>query len=155
MDTLAGFDMVPRLSEDDDAGLYLWNRFIDIVLTKYLDDKQVELDFDRLTFKAGEHPSLPLNGLRFLRFSSKITGPTAEGTGIGNYIRDVGKIACALFGRRIHVWNQLSEEYGYYDWETVRAAEQESDRVSYARKLSKHKSFADHAHSSTSLVCEV
>lgn len=108
----AGFDMVPRLSRET-VDVNNWNRFIDIIKELYRDDAQVQINQHYIIFEAGEHPMLPLEGHKFLRFSSKITG------GVTRYINAVTRIAKASFGSRVQYWNECADQYGHYDWKEV------------------------------------
>ncbi|KAH6644880.1 hypothetical protein C7974DRAFT_29811 [Boeremia exigua] len=123
----AGFDMVPRLSKDA-ADRRKWEQFIDSIKRRYEDDTQVEIKPNYILFKAGEHPTLPFEGHKFLRFSSKITGPNTAATGVERYIRTVRSIADSHFGSRIQYWDELFDVYGEYDWaavdESIRSYEQ-------------------------------
>ncbi|KAI1357749.1 hypothetical protein F5Y08DRAFT_351806 [Xylaria arbuscula] len=98
----AGFDMVPRLSQGAEDRVK-WDRFLK-------------------EFKAGERPSLPFEGRKFLRFSSCITGRIAAETGVWKYIREVTAMAKALFGDRIRPWDELLDVYGFYRWDFVHAS---------------------------------
>ncbi|KAI0183968.1 hypothetical protein EV127DRAFT_457200 [Xylaria flabelliformis] len=116
----SGFDMVPRLSQGIED-CRKWERFLEVVKQYYADDEQVEIGPRVIQFKAGEWPSLPMEGHKFLRFSSKITGAIAVKTGVENYIREVRGFAKAVFGGRIRPWNELSDVWGFYRWDFVRA----------------------------------
>ena len=114
----AGFDMVPRLSKSikDKED---WDRFMSIINQEYKDNAQVEVTSSYIVFKAGEHPMLPFEGHKFLRFSSKISGNIAGATGVFSYIRKVTRIAKEQFGPRIKYWDETAEQHGYYDWRDV------------------------------------
>lgn len=114
----AGFDMVPRLSRGIEDRMK-WEQFLQVVKQFYAGDEQVEVGPRVICFKAGEWPSLPIEGYKFLRFSSKITGSTAAETGVENYIWKVRAMAEALFGARIRPWNELGDEFGFYRWDFV------------------------------------
>ncbi|TRX87804.1 hypothetical protein FHL15_011297 [Xylaria flabelliformis] len=116
----SGFDMVPRLSQGNQDRRE-WERFLEGVKQYYADDEQVEVGPRVIQFKAGEWPSLPMEGHKFLRFSSKITGATAAKTGVENYIREVQELAKAVFGGRIRPWNELFDVWGFYRWDFVHA----------------------------------
>ncbi|KAI0903494.1 hypothetical protein F4823DRAFT_618288 [Ustulina deusta] len=116
----AGFDMVPRLSQGNEDRRK-WEQFLEGVKQYYADDEQVEVGPRVVQFKAGEWPSLPMEGHKFLRFSSKITGGTAAKTGVENYIREVQAFAKAVFGGRIRPWNELCDVWGFYRWDFVNA----------------------------------
>ncbi|KAK8135533.1 hypothetical protein PG984_003473 [Apiospora sp. TS-2023a] len=113
-----GFDMVPRLglgAEDT----HNWALFIELVKGLYADDDHVEVKDHYIEFKAGEHPTLPIHGPLFLRFSSKISGRIARETGVEEYIRNVRRLAAGFFGGRIRFWTELAEQFGFYDWRDV------------------------------------
>ena len=124
----AGFDMVPRLSENTkDSGD--WDRFMSIIKKEYKDDGKVEATSSYIIFKAGEHPMLPVEGHKFLRFSSKISGRTAETTGVSAYISNVTRIAKEQFGHRIQYWDESVEQHGYYDWQDVHQSIRSYEKV--------------------------
>ncbi|KAK0609069.1 SET domain-containing protein 5 [Lasiodiplodia hormozganensis] len=85
----------------------------------YKDDVQVEVKPNYIEFKAGEHPLLPFEGHKFLRFSSKISGSIASTTGVESYINTVTRIAKVHFGSRVQPWNECFDQYGEYDWDEV------------------------------------
>jgi hypothetical protein len=77
MDTDAGFDMVPRLSKGA-VDRRNWQSFIKFIKGHYQNDDLVEVKPNYIVFKAGEHPLLPFESHKFLRFSSKISGTRAK-----------------------------------------------------------------------------
>ncbi|RWA09261.1 hypothetical protein EKO27_g5831 [Xylaria grammica] len=93
----------------------MWAQFIDIIRKYYQDDDRIKLCNSYIEFESGEHPILPLDGYKFLRFSSKICG---DGTVTG-YIRTVRHIAQTIFGLRVRPWTEAADEYGFYDWRDV------------------------------------
>ena len=112
----AGFDMVPRLSKevvDRDN----WQSFLKIIKERYQDDDLVEVKPNYILFKAGEHPLLPFEGHKFLRFSSKVSGSHAGR--VEDFIETVTRAARASFGSRVRSWNEAFEERGFYNWEDV------------------------------------
>lgn len=112
----AGFDIVPRLS--DGAGdQQKWQSFIRVIKERYENDNLVEVKPNYLRFKAGEHPSLPFEGHKFLRFSSKISGSQAEG--VEEYINTITRVARANFGPRIRYWSEIGDGTGFYSWPEV------------------------------------
>ncbi|KAH8197076.1 hypothetical protein TruAng_008746 [Truncatella angustata] len=117
----AGFDMVPRLSRGTEDCLK-WNNFIDLVKQFYDADEQVEIGTHAIKFKAGEHPSLPVEGHKFLRFSSKVSGRIARETGVEAFIQKVTIMAKASFGARIQFWDESDDQLGFYDWTSVHAS---------------------------------
>jgi hypothetical protein len=114
----AGFDMVPPLSKGF-VDRYNWDQFMHKVKDHYKDDSQVEVNPKYLLFKAGEGPMLPSEGHKLLRFSSKISGPTAATTGVEKYIDTVTRVAKDFFGRRVRYWNECYDMCGEYDWGAV------------------------------------
>ncbi|KAB5549562.1 hypothetical protein GE09DRAFT_1223383 [Coniochaeta sp. 2T2.1] len=66
----AGFDMVPRLSQDTGVK-EMCQGFITMVKTIYSADDNVDFKQHFIQFNAGKHPLLPYDGHKFLRFSSK------------------------------------------------------------------------------------
>ncbi|KAH9886585.1 hypothetical protein F4778DRAFT_786686 [Xylariomycetidae sp. FL2044] len=113
-----GFDMVPRLSRDGEDRLQ-WEQFITQVKSFYQGDEQVEIDSKLIMFKAGEWPSLPIEGHKFLRFSSKITRDNTVKTGVTDYIQQVKCMAKITFGDRIRPWSEAADELGFYSWKDV------------------------------------
>jgi hypothetical protein len=85
-----------------------------------------------LVFKAGEHPMLPLEGNKLLRFSAKISGSIAATTGVERYIDTVTRIAKDHFGRRVCYWNELYDRYGEYNWDEVNDSFKSYEQVRYA-----------------------
>lgn len=123
----AGFDMVPQLTRDADDTIQ-WAQFIQIMKDLYKHDDQVEVRSNYMIFKAGEHPTLPFEGHKFLRFSSKISGSIAASSGVERYIQTVTRSARIAFGSRVQPWNEGRDDHGHYDWarvhESVRSYEQ-------------------------------
>ena len=123
----AGFDMVPRLSKElliDTLG----TRIYQLHQSHYKDDTQVEIKPNYILFKAGEHPILPFEGHKFLRFSSKVSGRIAAATSVESYINTVTRLAKLHFGSRVQYWNEGADQRGKYDWnevwESIRSYEQ-------------------------------
>lgn len=94
----AGFDMVPRLSKGA-LDRQNWQSFIIFIKECYQDDDLVENTPNYMEFKAGEHPLLPFEGHKFLRFSSKVSGSHAKG--VSGYIDTVSRVAQIHFGSRV------------------------------------------------------
>ncbi|KAF2642313.1 SET domain-containing protein [Massarina eburnea CBS 473.64] len=111
----AGFDMVPRLSTGA-TDRHNWDTFIRIIKDMYKDDTQVEIKPNYIEFNAGEHPMLPFEGHKFLRFSSKISGSCAN---VEIYIDTVRRVAEVHFGSRVKYWNEIADPCGVYDWKLV------------------------------------
>ncbi|WEW61399.1 hypothetical protein PRK78_006889 [Emydomyces testavorans] len=112
----AGFDMVPRLSKGI-ADKHKWHSFLETIKERYQNDARVEVKPNYIVFNAGEHPMLPLEGHKFLRFSSKISGSHAEG--VQTYIDCVAQVAKLHFGSRVRYWNDIWGQYGFYSWREV------------------------------------
>lgn len=112
----AGFDMVPRLSKGA-IDRENWQSFINVIKEYYQNDDLVEVKPNYIVFKAGEHPRLPFEGHKFLRFSSKTSGSHAEG--VEQYIDTVTQVAQVRFGSRIRYWNEGLDEWGFYNWQEV------------------------------------
>lgn len=110
----AGFDMVPRLSRGAED-VKKWKDFLNNVLITYKNDAQVKIQHGYIEFEAGEHPKIPFEGHKFLRFSSKVTGAIAGRTGVWDYITSVSLMAKLVFGSRVRSWSEL----GFYDWRDV------------------------------------
>ena len=108
----AGFDMVPRLTSGAEDQ-HKWKQFIDLVKLFYEDDDLVVFKANYIEFEVGEHPILPFEGHKFLRFSSKLT------RGADGYISGVTRLAQQLFGPRIERWHEGSDQFGHYDWAEV------------------------------------
>lgn len=122
----AGFDMVPRLSKGA-VDRQSWQSFIKVIKKRYQDDDLVEIKPNYLEFKAGEHPLLPFEGHKFLRFSSKISGSHAKG--VEEYIDTVTRVAQLSFGSRVRYWNEAVNEWGFYNWEEVLASIKSYEQV--------------------------
>jgi hypothetical protein len=112
----AGFDMVPRLSKGE-ADRQNWESFINVIKEHYQNDDLVQIKPEYIVFRAGEHPRLPFDGHKFLRFSSKVSGGHAKG--VKRYIETVTRVAKANFGSRIQYWNEALDERGFYNWQDV------------------------------------
>lgn len=123
----AGFDMIPPLSKGI-VDRQNWSRFIEFIKKHYKDDAQVEIKPNYINFNAGEHPKLPFEGHKFLRFSSKVSGAIATNSGVEHYIDTVTRVAQVNFGSRILYWNEAVDQHGVYDWnrvhESIRSYEQ-------------------------------
>jgi hypothetical protein len=115
MNTSAGFDMVPRLTKREEVTT-MWQNFLDRVQETYKHDDEMEFKARYIDFKAGEHLQLLMEGHKFLRFSSKISG--RDGGRAEKYIRDVARLA-SEFGSRIHFWSEKNNQLGFYRWEEV------------------------------------
>lgn len=122
----AGFDMVPRLSKGT-TDTELWARFLAVIKEYYEDDAQVELKPNSILFKVGEHPSLPLDGNKFLRFSSKVSG--RGGTHTETYIKTVARAAKPIFGPRIQYWDDGGDHFGHCSWSEVNESIRSYDKV--------------------------
>jgi hypothetical protein len=114
----AGFDMVPPLSRSD-VDKTKWAQFIEVIKDRYENDKQIDFRPNYILFKVGEHPTLPFEGHKFLRFSSKVSGSNAMSTRADDYIRTVTRLARAHFGSRVQHWHEASDSYGTYGWKEV------------------------------------
>ncbi|KAI1763147.1 SET domain-containing protein [Hypoxylon sp. FL1150] len=114
----AGFDMVPPLSKGEEDAKN-WANFLHCVRSCYVDDPKVEAKSHWIEFKAGEHPTLPYEGHKFRRFSSKISGSIASSTGVWEYISTVTGMAKVIFGPRAQPWNEAVDQSGFYGWDEV------------------------------------
>lgn len=126
----AGFDMVPRLSRGA-LDSYKWQSVLERIKNHYKDDDQVEVKPNCIEFRAGEHPKLPFEGHKFLRFSSKISGGHANG--IEEYIDTVRLFAELEFGSRIRAWSELFEQSGIYSWKDVNESIKSYEQVCLSR----------------------
>ena len=124
----AGFDMVPKLSRTP-ADHKAWDLFLNMVKERYEDDERMEIKSNYLFFNAGEGPILPLEGFKFLRFSSKVSGGIATATGVWDIIRTVSRIARSIFGSRVRYWCEGANDYGHYNWEEVRHSIESYEQV--------------------------
>jgi hypothetical protein len=124
----AGFDMVPRLSKGA-VDRQNWQSFIKIIKEHYQNDDIVEVKPNYIVFKAGEHPLLPFEGHKFLRFSSKISGSHAKG--VEEYIDTVTRVAKVNFGSRVRYWNEAADERGFYNWQDVHDSFKSYEQVCY------------------------
>lgn len=120
----AGFDMVPRLSRGA-IDRQNWDQFISFIKDYYKDDVQVEVHRNYLEFKAGEHPRLPFEGHKFLRFSSKIIGDVED------YLDFVRSVARVRFGFRIQAWHERADQFGHYNWHEVHESIRSYEQVRY------------------------
>ncbi len=118
MDVAAGFDMVPRLARGG-VDKHSWDLFIECVKEHYKDDQQVVIRPNHIEFNAGEHPKLPFEGHKFLRFSSDISGLTAAATNVESYIDAVTRMAKRSLGSRVLYWNEYFDMDGHYGWDQV------------------------------------
>ena len=115
MDVNAGFDMVPLLTRGVfDRGQ--WSRFIAAIKEHFKDDENVEHRPNYILFKVGEHPKLPLEGQKLLRFSSKVSGGCYSSE---KYIDTVTQLATLYFGSRVRYWNECLDTHGHYNWAEV------------------------------------
>ncbi len=105
-----GFDMIPRLSEGT-KDKQSWATFIELVKQQYANDKLVEFKPKYIEIKAGEHPTLPLDGHKFLRFSAKISGSHAGK--VDQYICAIYELAKLQFGARVRFWNDAVFDEGF------------------------------------------
>ena len=112
----AGFDMVPRLSKEA-VNKQNWQSFLKVIKERYQNDDLVEIKPNYLEFNAGEHPLLPFEGYKFLRFSLKTSGSHAKG--VEEYIDIVSRVAQLSFGSRVRCWNEAIDEWGFYNWQVV------------------------------------
>ena len=124
----AGFDMVPRLSKGT-VDRQNWHSFIETIKEYFRDDDLVEVKANYIIFKSGEHPRLPFEGHKFLRFSSKISGSHAKG--IEEYIDAVTRVARINFGRRVRYWDEGNDQFGFYDWDEVNKSLRSYEQVCY------------------------
>lgn len=93
--------MVPPLSRGA-VDKQNWQSFIEVIKKRYQNDDLVEIKPNYIQFKTGEHPLLPFEGHKFLRFSSKISGSHAKG--VEEYIDTVTRVAKISFGSRVQRW---------------------------------------------------
>jgi hypothetical protein len=68
----AGFDMGPRLSKGV-VDKHNWDQLINVIKNHYKNDSKVEVKSNYIIFAAEKHPIIPLEGHKFLRFSSKVS----------------------------------------------------------------------------------
>jgi|SRR5271168_311288 len=111
-----GFDMVPRL-EDTPSNATKWKIIIDAVRQMSIYDPVMVTRDRYLEFEVGEHPLLPFEGHKFLRFSSKVSGPITYKA--RPYIEAVYKISKREFDEWVQFWNEGIDVYGHYDWVEV------------------------------------
>ena len=126
MGSYAGFDMVPRLTKGA-VDRRNWQSFLKVVKERYQNDDLVEINPNYLTFKAGEHPMLPFEGHKFLRFSSKISGSHAKE--VKECIDEVALIAQVTLGSRVRCWNEATDKGGFYKWEEAHASIESYEQV--------------------------
>jgi hypothetical protein len=107
-----------------------------LIKDRYEDDPKVEVKPNYIVFKAGEHPILPFEGHKLLRFSSKVSGSHAEKTGVQAYIDTVTHLAQIHFGSRVRHWNDGAEVYGEYSWDEVHHSFEAYEQVCHMPILS-------------------
>lgn len=106
-----------------------WQSFIEFIKISYQNDDLVEIKSDFLEFKAGEYPRLPLEGHKFLRFSSKVSASHAKG--VEKYIDTVTWVARAHSGSRVHYWNEAADRGGFYSWQEANDSLDSYEQVGY------------------------
>lgn len=111
-----GFDMVPPLTGLD-SDTIRWRAFIEKIKEIFQNDPVVQLQPRFIEFQVGEHPLLPFEGHKFLRFSSKTSG--FRSAAAEPYIDDVYRLARTFFGEQVRFWHELNEGNGFYDWKAV------------------------------------
>ena len=121
-----GFDMVSQLSKGA-VNRQNWHSFIKVIKERYRNDDLVEIKPNYLQFKAGEHPLLPFEGHKFLRFSSKVSGSHAKG--VEEYIGTVTRVAQVNFGSRVRCWNEAVNVCGFYSWPKVNGSIKSYEQV--------------------------
>ncbi|KAH8590593.1 hypothetical protein B0O99DRAFT_579827 [Bisporella sp. PMI_857] len=137
-----GFDMVPPLSKNKDDE-QKWQNFIEVIKEKFLDDKLVDIKANYIEFNVGEHPLLPFEGHKFLRFGSKVSGSLTQHE--RPYIVSVYQCAKTFFDSRVKSWDEGADDYSAYGWTEVHASiksydqEYESDVSEVTGSLSKLK----------------
>lgn len=124
----AGFDMVLRLGKGA-VDMQNWQSFIKVIKERYQNDALVEIKPNYLEFKAGEHPLLPFECHKFLRFSSKTSGSHAKG--VEEYIDTVTRVAQCHFGSRVQYWNEAADGRGFYNWQEVHDSIESYEQVCY------------------------
>lgn len=70
---------------------------------------------------------LPLEGHKFWRFSSKISGSHAEE--VGEYMDTTTRVARISFGSRVRYWNEAADERGFYNWQEVHTSIESYEQV--------------------------
>lgn len=123
----AGFDMVPRLSKGA-VDQHNWQSFMKVIKERYQDDDLVDIKPNYLQFRVGEQPMLPIEGHKFLRFSSKISGNHAKA--VEKYLDTVTMVAQLTFGSRFRCWNEAADEQGFHDWQEVHTSTESYEQIS-------------------------
>ncbi|PTB34877.1 hypothetical protein M441DRAFT_74731 [Trichoderma asperellum CBS 433.97] len=118
MDIGAGFDMDPPLSKE-------------------VVDRQI---------RGREHPKLPFEGHKFVRFSPKVSGAIASRSGVKCYINTVTRVARAHFGSRVQCWNEGADQYGVHDWKKVHESIRSYEQLGIVARFSISKG--------TQIICE-
>ena len=121
----AGFDMVPRLHQGA-IDRRDWESFVNAIKNRYVDDDLVDFKPNYIEFKVGDHPLIPYEGHKFLRFSSKLSN------GADDYIVSVFDFAKGCFGSRVRYWNENAVQQGFYSWEDVRGSLRSYEQVCLA-----------------------
>jgi hypothetical protein len=103
----AGFDLHPRLTAADRQ---LWQRFLDDLGFRYASDPRVVDDpglhgVGGLSFPGEGWFWFPHAAWKFRRFAAPLT-PQSKAAGVEAYLRDVTRVACKYFGRRVRPWHE-------------------------------------------------
>ena len=128
----AGFDMFPPLSQSAEHKEN-WESFIETVKNLYEGDDIVEIKPNYIEFKVAEHPLLPFEGHKFLRFSSKISG--RQGKEVERYIYVVRKAAEAPLDSQVQSWNEMCDTRGNYSWEEINTSIKSYEQVCQSRSI--------------------
>ena len=127
-----GFDLSPPIQAHNSTDTDEWARFIAAVLQHYEHDLENDYGVDilhnkgHIEFCVGQHPTLPYDGTKFRRFSSKISEDFTYNA--EPVIRKAAGIAKEVFGDRASVWHEVAgeddeAEHGVrgmrYDWQEV------------------------------------
>ena len=98
----AGFDMVPRLTKNDE-NTRKWEKFIRLVKLLFEDEGLLEEKGHYIEFQVGEKPQLPIDGHNFAKFSSRVGGEATGKLDVREVIRQVGLSARVFFGDSIQM----------------------------------------------------
>ncbi|KAF9444207.1 hypothetical protein P691DRAFT_778411 [Macrolepiota fuliginosa MF-IS2] len=120
----AGFDLFPPLQTSSADDTARWDRFLDVIKSKYTNDPDVKVkDSGDVEVTQGEHPTLLKEAHKFRRFSSKVSGSHARN--VERYMREVYNIARTHFPGRVHWWSEYEfegEPEPKYSWTEVYGA---------------------------------
>jgi hypothetical protein len=122
----AGFDMVPRLTKSE-ADKESWAKFLRLVKYRFQDYDVVFVKDNFIEIGVGQHPRLPLEGHKLLRFSTELEDDDENQL----VIFVIAELAELVFKTRINRWDETIVGFGFYGPQEVRASFKAYHQVSY------------------------